>query len=64
MIENKKLDDLYRKKKEIEIKGLELEREELTLLLEMKKLTNNGVNNGKREFGKEAIKKDNSLYIS
>jgi len=61
LIENKKLDELYLKKKEFETRKLELEREKLTLLLKIKKITNNN-GSGEQKFS-EKITKSNRLRI-
>ena len=62
MIKNEKLDNLYHQKKLIERKKLELQREELTLLMEFEDITNKVSNNGRKT--KILSQKNNGLRIS
>ena len=61
MIKNEKLDNLYHQKKLIERKKLELQREELTLLMEFEDITNKVSNNGRKT--KILSQKNNGLRI-
>ncbi|MHA1252439.1 MAG: hypothetical protein ACTSRP_20815 [Candidatus Helarchaeota archaeon] len=60
MIKNEVLDKLYREKRKIEIKKLELEKKKIDLLLELKKLLDN---NGRKEI-QQQFKKDYGIYFS
>ena len=62
MIKNEKLDRLYHQKKVLERKKLELQKEELTLLMELEDITNEVSNNGRKT--KNLSQKNNGLRIS